>query len=71
LNYSKLLIKFEQQKNYDKLLKLRIIMSIGDIALGSKNFILNYIADLNRMYEMAMNAASHSPAGVIILFVLF
>jgi len=59
----KTLIDLLDQKNYDKLLKLRIIMSIGDIALGSKNFILNYIADLNRMYEMAMNAASHSPAG--------
>ena len=41
-------------------------MSIGDIALGSKNFILNYVNSLNRMYEMAMNAATHSPANVII-----
>jgi importin subunit beta-1 len=58
----KTLISLLDEKNYDKLLKLRIIMSIGDIALGSKNFIVNYVSSLNRMYEMAMNAATHSPA---------
>jgi len=37
-------------------------MSIGDIALGCKSLILNYFESLTRMYEMAMNAATLSPA---------
>jgi len=58
----KTLVTLIDEKNYDKSLKLRIIMSIGDIALGCKDLILPYVETLTRMYEVAMNAATHIPS---------
>jgi importin subunit beta-1 len=57
----KTLVTLIDEKTYDKSLKLRIIMSIGDIALGCKDLILPYVETLTRMYEVAMNAATHIP----------
>jgi len=57
----KTLVTLIDEKNYDKSLKLRIIMSIGDIALGCKDLILPFVDTLTRMYEVAMSAATHIP----------
>jgi len=56
------LISLLNDENFDRNLKLSIIITIGDISLGCKDLVTPFIAPLMEIYKMAMTAASASPA---------